>query len=184
MELTIEQAIDRLAQRSIDHSNYIRRASLQRRDQVTDLHGVEFTRSADPSIPAQFFVTLSRDMTYLEMFEFKLIIQPYTQLAPNVQPVIVPVADSGYRVSVDGIDVSAYLAAQHNGWIGGEGIYPSTQDGINYDLLEAACDMRAAGRIADAERIVAPGYKRIQVSGKSLFNATLVLFLKHAHVNR
>lgn len=184
MILDLEEYVDRIAQRTVDNAKYIRQASMQRRDQVTDLHGVEFTRPSDPSIPASFFITVSRDMTYLEMFEFKLIIQPFTQLSPSVQPVIVPVAESGYRLSVDGVDVTAYLAAQYNGWIGGEGIYPSPVDGENYDLLEAACDLRAAGRIEDAEKIVSPGYKRIQVSGTSLFTVTLVLFERHAHVNR
>lgn len=184
MELELQEVIERLGARTVANSQYIRQASLQRRDQVTDLHGVEYTRASDPNLPATFYITVSRDMTYLERFGCKLIIQPYTQLAPDVKPVIVPVAESGFRMSIDGVDVTAYLAAQHGGWIGGEGIYPSAEDNRNYDFLEAACDMRAAGRIEDAEKIVQPGYKRIQVSGTSLFMVTLVLFLKHAHVNR
>ena len=184
MELGLEEVIERIGARTVENTKYIRQATLQRRDQVTDLHGVEYTRAADPTIPATFYITVSRDMTYLERFGCKLIIQPYTQLAPNVRPVIVPVAESGFRLSIDGVDVSAYLAAQHGGWIGGEGVYPGVDADRNYDFLEAACDMRAAGRIADAEKIVSPGYKRIEVSGTSLFMVTLVLFLKHAHVNR
>lgn len=184
MILEMDEYVDRIAARTVSNTKYIRQSTLQRRDQVTDLHGVEYTRAVDPAIPATFYVTVSRDMVYLERFGFKLIIAPYTQLTPDVPPVIVPVADSGYRVSVDDVDVTPYLAAQHDGWIGGQGVFPSLDPDENYDLLEAACDMRAAGDPDLAEIIVAPGYKKIEVSGTSLFMVTLVLFLKHSHTNR
>lgn len=184
MIFELDEYVDRIAERTVNNTKYIRQSSLQRRDQVTDLLGVEYTRAVDPGLPATFYVTVSRDMVYLERFGFKLIISPYSQLSPTKPPVIVPVASSGYRVKVDGVDVTAYLAAQHDGWIGGEGVFPSLDPDANYDLLEAACDMRAAGDINLAERVVSPGYKKIEVSGESLFMVTLVIFLKHSHANR
>lgn len=183
MDLGLGQYLERLAAVTIDNRERLDQSMYQRRDQTTDLHGVEYTRQAGPGAPAVFFVSISRDMIYLSRFEFKLLIAPYTQLSPSSDPVIVPVSQSGFRVAVDGVDVSAYLAAQHNGWIGGEGVYPSLDVDKNYDLLEASSDMRAEGNVDLAEKIVSPGYKRIQVSGTSLFTCTLQLTCKFSHVN-
>ena len=184
MILSQQEYIDKIAARTVHNTKLIRQDYLQRRDQGSDLHGVEFTRAAGPGAPATFFVSLSQDMTYIERFDFKLLIGPYTMLSPTKPPEVVPVDHSGFRVSVDGVDISAYLAAQYGGWIGGEGVYPSLQVDRNYDLLEVASDMYAEGNDQIAERIVAQGYKRIAVSGTSLFTCTLVAFVKHAHANR
>lgn len=184
MELSLGQYLDRIASRVVDNREKLDQSMLQRRDQMTDLHGVEYTRQAGPGAPAVFYVSISRDMIYLSRFEFKLLIAPYTQLSPSGPPVVVPIDQSGFRVSVDGVDVSAYLAAQHNGWIGGEGVYPSLDVDKNYDLLEASSDMRAAGQTELAEIIVSPGYKQIQVSGTSLFTCTMQLTCKFSHANR
>lgn len=184
MILSLDEHLGRLTARVVDNREKIERDLLQRRDQVTDLHGVEFTRNAAQGVPAVFFVSISPDMTYLTRFEFKLLISQYTQFSPTEEPIVVPVDKSGYRVSVDGVDVSAYLAAQHDGWISGEGVYPSLDIEKMYDLLEASSDMRADGNIELAERVVAPGYKRIEVSGTSLFTVTMQLTCKFGHANR
>ena len=184
MILSLNEHLERLSARVVDTKEKLERDLLQRRDQVTDLHGVEFTRNAAKDVPAVFFISISPDMTYLSRFEFKLLISEYTQFSPTEEPVVVPVDKSGFRVKVDGVDVSAYLAAQYDGWISGEGVYPSLNVEDAYDLLEASSDMRADGYEALAERIVSPGYKRIEVSGTSLFTATIQVTCKFGSTNR
>ena len=85
---------------------------------------------------------------------------------------------------VEGIDVSAYLMAQHGVWIDGEGVWPSTQIEKNFDLLEAAGDMWAEGRRDDANKILRPGYKPIEISANGAFTATMSVYLKYSHVNK
>lgn len=89
-----------------------------------------------------------------------------------------------FTVSVDGIDITPYLAAQYDSWIDGEGVYPSLDIGKDYDLLQVACDLRAEGRYEDAETLMKAGYKEIEISSSSPFQSTLVLYLKYNHLNR
>lgn len=102
----------------------------------------------------------------------------------NAGVTLVPAAANNYRISVEGIDVSAYLMAQHGIWIDGEGVWPSTQIEKNFDLLEVAGDMYAEGRKTDADMIVRPGYKPIEISANGAFTATMSLYIKYSHSNR
>lgn len=184
MELTLQKYLDRIAARVVDNKQKIERDLLQRRDQITDIDGMEYTRNGGPGAPAVFYMDISRDMIYLSRFGFKLLLSPFTMLSPTQDPIIVPVDKSGFRIKVDDVDVSPYLAAQYDGWIGGVGIYPSTRAGDIYDLLEASSDMRAKGEIELAEKIVRPGFKKIELSGTSLFTAILRPTCTFSHVNR
>lgn len=74
---TYDQAINVLGERVYDLRKDIGRKNLQRRSEVVDLYGVEYTRDADGGAPATFYVSLSPDLIYLERFAFKLIIQPF-----------------------------------------------------------------------------------------------------------
>ncbi len=89
-----------------------------------------------------------------------------------------------FRVSIEGVDITPFLAAQYNDWIDGEGIYPVIDIGKDYDILEVASDLRAQGRYEDAEKLVSAGYKRVEISSSSPFQVTLVNYLKYNHLNR
>lgn len=99
---------------------------------------------------------------------------------------------SDIRISVEGIDVTAYLAAQYDGWINGEGVYPTldvhedVHEDVhkNYDLLQVASDFVAEGREADANKLTRSGYKKIEISSGSPFGVVLVLYEKYSHLNR
>lgn len=75
--MTIDNAINRIAERTFDNTETIRQMKKQRRNQVVDIYGMEFTRQGGPGAPATFYISISPDMIYLERFEFKLIIQPF-----------------------------------------------------------------------------------------------------------
>lgn len=69
--------IRRLAERSNDRKQEAKQDQLQRRNQVVDIYGMEFTRQGDSSHPATFYISVSPDLVYYERFEFKIIIQPF-----------------------------------------------------------------------------------------------------------
>lgn len=75
--MTIEQAINILAERTLQNSQDINQKNLQRRHQVVDLYGVEYSRLGDASNPAIIYISISPDMEYIERFQFKLIITPF-----------------------------------------------------------------------------------------------------------
>lgn len=81
MRMTFEEALERTADRVVDNTKFIKENLRQRRNQVVDLYGVEYTRQGDNGSPAQFYISISPDMVYMERFEFKLIIQAFTSTA-------------------------------------------------------------------------------------------------------
>lgn len=256
MRMTIDEALNRIAERAYANKQDIRQQNVLRRNQVVDLYGVEYTRQGDNNNPASFYISISPDLVYLERFEFKLIIQPFlstggssttgtslsitdsgggntliinsngdydltgydnvivnvgsddevpvmgksdgtggsSQYGVNPNPhshginagiTTVPTDATDFRVLIEGIDVTAYLMAQHGGaWIAGQGIYPSLKIGDNYDILEVAGDLIDEGRDADAQKLTRPGYKSVQITSAKPFQVTLVLYLKLSHINR
>lgn len=78
MELTIENAIQKIAERTVDNTRDLRKTRLQRRTEFTDLYGIPFTAQGDANAPATFYISISPDLVYYLRFQFKLAIQPFT----------------------------------------------------------------------------------------------------------
>ena len=89
-----------------------------------------------------------------------------------------------FRITIEGIDVTAYLTAQYDAWIDGEGVYPSLDVDKNYDILEVASDLIAEGRDSDADLLTRSGYKMVEISSNTPFSVVLVAYLKYSHLNR
>lgn len=88
---------------------------------------------------------------------------------------------SDLQMYIDDVNVTPYLMAQYDGaWITGEGVYPSQELLVNYDIL------KAVGYMTDWEQgaIVQPGYKKVELRANGVFNAKLVTYLKYSHINR
>ncbi|MHC5215189.1 hypothetical protein ACYSNR_00870 [Enterococcus sp. LJL128] len=219
MRLTYDRAINKVAERVSDRTRDTRQDQLQRRNQVVDIYGMEFTRQGDTNHPATFYISVSPDLIYYERFEFKIIIQSFIMPIAGsgaTKPAVVEVNDttlslnqdaispnphghstkshihdleagisifpseiSDFQIWIEGIDVTPYLKVQHPGWINGEGVYPAT-DLSNFDILAAVGFMEEWQK----GTILAPGYKKVELKGQGVFNATLVNYLKYSHVNR
>lgn len=97
-------------------------------------------------------------------------------------------ASTVWHVAIDGIDITDYLIEQHDGeWIHGEGIYPTnrlTDREDFYDILDVASIMTAEGEIDKRNRILAPTFKKVEVSSDAPFGLTAFLYLKYSHTNR
>ena len=145
MILTAEEALIRVSERVAENKKRIDHSLKQRRNQVVDLYGVEYTRQGGANIPARFYVSISPDMVYLERFEFKLIVNPFmstsgtigtaslkllpddpdeikTSITPNphTHTITSGISEqtsvaSNYRVKIEGVDVTPYLMAQYGG---------------------------------------------------------------------
>lgn len=105
MIITESEAIERIAERTIQNTRDIRQKNNQRRHQVVDLYGMEFTRQGDAQTPATFYVSISTDMVYLERFQFKLIIQPFaSSVQSGTQSAVVDVKNR--NLSVNGSSIT------------------------------------------------------------------------------
>ena len=78
MILTLEQYLNRLAEKSVDNTKQLRKQVQQRRNGMEDLYGVMFSAEGDADNPARFYISLSPDYVYLEQLAFKFVIRPYT----------------------------------------------------------------------------------------------------------
>ncbi len=212
MKRDLGTAIELIAERTYHNTKNIKQEGRQRRDEFVDLFGVEYTRNGSKDSPAVFHVSVSGDEAYMERFQFKLIIEPFqinselaltstslstngTSITPNphnhqlVAGVTnIPVTASDFTIECEGIDVTPYLKAQVTAggwnWFDGEGVYPSTDLEQSFDMMEVACDLKAEGREADANKILQQGWKPITLRGSQPFSATMVLYLKYQHMNR
>lgn len=180
MILTQEQFVSRIAERSAYSRQLLAQGMHQRRDQVVDIQGVEYNRSliADPAISptgvvSRVPITVSPDLIYWERFAFKLTVYGASQ------------GVNGFRVFLEGVDISPYLAAQYDAWVDGEGIFPTDKVEKDYDVLYAASLMALDGRPDLADRILRPGYKTLTIVALQPLNVTLTLsHLKYSHMNR
>ena len=100
MILTQEEAIIRISERVAENKKRIDRMLKQRRNQVVDMYGVEYTRQGAANSPARFYISITPDLVYLERFEFKLIVQPFLSMAGTIGPTSLSVSGSsgGYSV--------------------------------------------------------------------------------------
>lgn len=86
MIVTQEEALIRVSERVAENKKRIDHMLKQRRNQVVDMYGVEYSRQGSENAPARFYISISPDMVYLERFEFKLIVQPFVSTAGGVGP--------------------------------------------------------------------------------------------------
>lgn len=114
--------------------------------------------------------------------------QPHTH---NIQSGVgfVNTTSSTWSVIIDGIDITPYLIAQHDGeWISGEGIYPNDLLDSNiqnfYDVLEVCDTLTALGLVAEREQILRSKFKKVQIVSDAPFGVDAYLYLKYPHANR
>lgn len=93
-----------------------------------------------------------------------------------------------WSIKIHGVDVTPYLKAQQDGaWISGEGIYPNNRTELItdfYDILAVACDMYAEGNKADADKLLAPEAKQIEIISDAPFQVATMVYVKFSTVNR
>lgn len=101
----------------------------------------------------------------------------------------VDTTSSDWSVTIDGVDVTDYLIAQHDGeWIDGEGVFPNTSltDDIEnfYDILEVCDVLTSEGEIEARDKILRSRFKPVQVSSNAPFGIDAYVYLKYSHTNR
>lgn len=105
MILTHEELLYRAVERTAANHQDIKQKNRQRRNQVTDIYGVEYTRQGDANSPATFYIPVSPASAYLERFSFKLIIQPFASSAgAGTESAVVTVNNRSLEIENDDIN--------------------------------------------------------------------------------
>ena len=99
-----------------------------------------------------------------------------------------PTSSDSFTISIDGIDITDYLIEQQDGdWIEGEGLYPTNriEDETDfYDVMDVATILYAEGSKAEAENLLKPGFKLVEISSDAPFSATMYLYMKYTTMGR
>ena len=103
--LSAEKVLNMLAERTSDNTKVLKRDIDQRRNGMEDLYGVVFTEYGDGSNPAEFYISISPDMVYLERFAFKFVIKPYqTTVTGGTDSATVQVDNRSLNIQNDAIN--------------------------------------------------------------------------------
>lgn len=179
-------ALEALAEITSENKQKLKQGSNQRRSQVVDIFGQEYTRigksiSGSTYKRATIHISVSPDIIYLERFQFKIFVID----SDNAKH---------WDIKIEGIDITPYLreqAERKGRWLdGSEGVFPSkdldTGQNISdsFDLIEVAHTMYAEGRYNDAEKILRSGLKKVVIEADDDFDISLLLYLKYSHLNR
>lgn len=179
MVLTLNSLLNRIAEKTVDNTSQLRKGVNQRRNGMEDLYGVPFYAVADSNNEAKFYVSVSPDIVYFERFAFKLHITGTTS--------------EEWSVLIDGVDITDYLIAQHEGeWIDGSGIYPTDEISSEsesflqdfYDILDVASILYAEGNDDDADDLLEPEFKEVVIRSDAPFTVTAYFYTKYSNVNR
>lgn len=81
---TYSEALNRIAERTVDNYLQLKRDKTQRRVSFVDLYGVEYLRQGDANHPATFYISISPDFMYYERFALKLQIMPFVSSVSGV----------------------------------------------------------------------------------------------------
>lgn len=223
MRATYGQVLRRLAERSKDNKEELRKSRRQRRTEFTDLYGIPFTAQGDASTPARFYISISKDLIYYLRFQFKLHVQPFVSsvsegtgsavvvvnnkslsvsndvVSPNPHNhtteshshnmvsglTLTHTTADDFEVKIHGVDITPYLVEQQDGeWIEGEGLYPSRDVDDSYDILDIATLMYNEGNEEDAEKLLKPEFKLVEVTSNAPFQVTMYLYLKYTNMGR
>lgn len=138
--MTVGKAINVLAERVYDNSQDISQKNKQRRTEVVDLYGVEYTRQgAGSSSPATFYISVSPDLVYYQRFQFKLILQPFESA---VATSAVSTATTGITVNNKSLSISndSISPNPHNHGVSDSGHTHSLVQGITYAPVPSDVD--------------------------------------------
>lgn len=194
--ITYDQYLNMLAEKSIDNTRQLKRSMTQRRNGMEDLYGICFTSIAtldetDNRYKAKFYISLSPDCIYLHRYAFKHVIMPSIIEDED------PSEGSDWRMTIAGVDVTAYLCEQQGttNLFDGEGIYPGddlADDKENFfDILDVASVMIAEANgdktsvpYINAEKLLEPKFKKVEISSRKPFSADSYLYMKYSSVSR
>lgn len=97
-----------------------------------------------------------------------------------------------WNVFIHGVDITDYLKEQQDvqasaPLFDGEGVFP-TDRGLNtedlYDILDVASVMYAEGNDTDANKLLQPEFKKVEIKSDAPFGVDAYLYLKYSHINR
>lgn len=191
MAITIAQALERVAERTIENRQKWKQALRQRRTEYTDIYGIPYENElkGQAEKTAEFHIRISPDLEYYERFQFKLVVSNAASTINTFRIWIIAPDPDLQPSDYPKVELTEFFEEQSVEWVTGNGYFPDDDNGDSdagafYDVLDACSLMTADDRDDDVDTILEPGNKIIQVKSDVACDVTVQLFLKYSTVNR
>lgn len=194
--ITLDRAINRIAERTSEGTRNWKQAVYQRRNTFVDIYSVpydmKYIGKKDGMYRYQTHISISPDFLEYERFLFKLDVRTSNAIDDfEVDYGFLPDDESNPRL----VDITDYLIAQNgdlDDWITGEGFYPTEAEDEDtpyeadfFNMLEVADTLVAEERTSDKNKLLRAGMHIAQVqSDVELDSVTMLIFLKYSCINR
>lgn len=194
--ITMGQAIERLAERTVENREYWKRSLTQRRTGNTAIYGIPFfDEIPNSSKTFECHISILPNLEYFTRFQFKLYVDSHGQsIDPDTFKFFIgdPEVDDGQGGTTENlIDITSYLQEQHNDWVDGSGYFPSTSFGDEdseqndfYDILDVCGLLTAEDHDDDVDTILSPGNKLVRIKSATPCDVTWIPYIDYSMVNR
>lgn len=188
--ITVANAIQQIAERTVENRERWKQALRQRRTEYTDIYGIPYeSELTNAKKTSEYHIRISPDLEYYERFQFKLVVQTETEGA-TIDAFRIWVGTPKTEDDPENmVELTPYFEEQQNEWVTSSGYYPEEDDGDSdagafYDVLDACSLLTAEEKYEDVDAILEPGNKVIRIKADTPCDVTLQLFLKYSTVNR
>lgn len=187
--VTIWDALERNAERSVETRNMWRQAIRQRRTEFTDIYGVPYPNEANSKRTHEYHIGIPLDLAYYERFQFKLYVDAANAINPETFKFYMgdPATPDTSEIM---IDLTDYLEEQQGEWVTGDGYFPSEsiddrdEAGSFYDILDACGLVKVALGDDAVNTILRPGNKLIRITSTEDCDVLFIPYFKCSTVNR
>lgn len=197
MRLTYGQALERVAERTIENRENWKRALTQRRSTPTSIYGIRFYNEIDATKHFEYHFSIMPNLKYFTRFSFRLYVRTLTDGA-SIDPdtFTFEIGNPSVEGTQEGeeeealIDITDFLMEQDSDWVDGTGYFPaiSWEDGDEagsaYDILDVCSMLTADDRDDDVDAILSPGEKVVKISCPTPCEVTWIPYIEYTTVNR
>lgn len=171
--ISLDQALSRVAERTISNQQDISQRKKQRRTGFIEVFGNEvYKQINDEGI---FYISISPDREYFERYQMKFAIEKGATVGT-------------VKVWIDDIELTDYFKEQHGEWINGEGVFPDDDRGEDetsayYDVLDACGLLIASGDTEAPNTILDVGLHELKIKGIT-GGVSFLPYIKYSVINR
>lgn len=191
--ISYDQALQQLAERTVENREYWKRNLAQRRSTQESIYGVRFYNELiDTTKTFEFHYSIMPSLEYYTRFAFNLQVTTLNEGA-SIDPEEFRFwigNPSSNEDEEEMVEITPYLLEQGNEWVDGSGYFPSIdwEDGnearASYDILDVCSLLTADDEDDKVDAILDPGVKLVRIKSPVPCDVTWIPDISYTVVNR